>query len=126
MTTATQHILDLDLAQGDEMLTELVAKTIADLEPLVQEKGTVELVLVTHKPGSDDSQRKTITLTPERYLKAGQEVVFPRLVESILSKEFPKKVAQNEQLQRHVMEELKRDPYWSTQVIELVKQLKAR
>lgn len=126
MTAATQHILDLDLVHPDEVLTEQVAKTIADLEPLVQEKGTVELVLVVHKAGSEDAQRKTITLTPERYMQAGQDVVFPRIVESILLKEFPAKVAQNEQLQRHVMEELKRDPYWSTQVIELVKQLKAR
>lgn len=125
MSAATQHEIILDVSKTDDELVAEIAKTIEGMEDLVKEKGTVELSFRLRGPQGNE-QLASYTLSADAYSRAEQDVVFPRVVDEILKREFPAKVAQNEQLRQHVMNELKQDPYWSTQVVELVKTLKAR
>jgi len=124
MTTKAPEIT-IDLDQPDEVLVEQIADVVANLENSVRDGGNVELAFRLQRSGVDERQF-TYSLSPDTFQRAEQDVVFPRVVSEILSKEFPAKVAQNEQLRQHVIEELRRDPYWSTQVVELVKAMKAR
>lgn len=125
MSAATHHEIVLDVSKTDDELVAEIAKTIEGMEDLVKEKGTVELSFRLRGPQGNE-QLASYTLSADAYSRAEQDVVFPRVVDEILKREFPAKVAQNEQLRQHVMNELKQDPYWSTQVVELVKTLKAR
>jgi len=56
--------------------------------------------------------------------EAEKNYVFPKVVEEVLKKEFNPKIAKNEKLLNHIMEELKKDPYWSNRVVKLIKSLK--
>lgn len=125
MSAATHHEIVLDVSKTDDELVAEIAKTIEGMEDLVKEKGTIELSFRLRGPQGNE-QLASYTLSADAYSRAEQDVVFPRVVDEILKREFPAKVAQNEQLRQHVMNELKQDPYWSTQVVELVKTLKAR
>ena len=123
MTTQSAPEITLDLDQPDEVLVEQIAGVVAQLERQVQ-AGDVQLAFRLQRSGVDERQF-TYTLSADTFQQAEQDVVFPRVVNEILLKEFPAKVAQNERLRQHVIAELKQDPYWSTQVVELVKALKA-
>ena len=125
MTTQTPSEITIDLDQPDDVLIEQIADLVATLEDPVREGRNVELAFRLQRSGVDE-RPFTYTLSADSFLQAEQDVVFPRVVSEILAKEFPAKVAQNEQLRQHVIGELKRDPYWSTQVVELVKAMKAR
>ena len=65
-------------------------------------------------------------LNNENINKAEQDYVFPKVVEEVLKKEFNPKIATNEKLKQHIMEELKKDPYWSDRVVKLIKALKEK
>jgi hypothetical protein len=125
MTTQSAPEIAIDLDQSDDTLIEQIADIVANMEQSVKEGRDVELAFRLQRSGVDE-RKFTYTLSADAFQQAEQDVVFPRVVNEILLKEFPAKVAQNEQLRQHVIAELKQDPYWSSQVVELVKAMKAR
>ncbi|MBC7543486.1 MAG: hypothetical protein H7338_12215 [Candidatus Sericytochromatia bacterium] len=115
----------IDLDQPDDVLIGQIADILANVEQSVKAGRDAQLSFRLQRSGVDERQF-THTLSADAYQQAEQDVVFPLVVNEILLKEFPAKVAQNEQLRQHVIAELRQDPYWSSQVVELVKAMKAR
>ena len=122
--TETVEIV-VDLEQPEAAALDHVSQVMTEHEATLKAGGAIQVRLVGRRPGQPDKLVE-YTLTPDVFLQTEQDVVFPKVVESILAKELPPKVARNEKLRQHVINELKKDPYWSTQVVELVKQLQNR
>lgn len=121
MTKREAVTLDLSLPESDNV--EKIALAIMEARSDVMQEGNVDLPFLVRRPGKPD-QVVNYPLKREAYVAAEQDTVFPDVVKEILKNEFPTKVAQNKRLIAHVTGELKKDPYWSTQAIELLRTLK--
>jgi len=122
--TATADII-LDVDQTNDALVQQIAEQIGQLEARFGREAEIQLNFRLIK-GGVEKRVVSRTLTPTDYLTAEQDIVFPKVVEQILQREFPPTVAQNDQLRQHVMGELRKDPYWSTQVVDLIKTIKGQ
>jgi len=65
-------------------------------------------------------------VTKEHIEDGEKDYVFPKVVGEVIKREFNPKIANNEKLVSHIMEELKKDPYWSDRVVKLIKSLKEK
>lgn len=112
----------LDLESSESANIEKIALAIMEARADVMQQGQVDLPFLVRRAQTPD-RVVTMPLSREAYVEAEQNQVFPEVVKEILKNEFPAKVAQNQRLIAHVTGELKKDPYWSTQAIELLRTL---
>ncbi len=115
-TKDTPIIIDLDA--GKESVVNQVTEILKRYSTYLKE-GDISLSFVLRQSGKKDKEFD-YNFTRDGYDNAEKDVVFPIVVKEILRKELPEKIASNQRLVNHVMQDLKRDPYWSTNVIKLL------
>lgn len=119
-TLATKNVkkIELDFSKPAEELINQITKTILDLRPYLDEGVTLNFIL---KKKGEKSQNFVYNLNKDNYLTAQRDAILPYIIEEILKKEFPHKVAVNKKLVGYIVDELKRDPYWTKHLVTLVK-----
>lgn len=114
--------IDIDLDLPDDVILDYLTNELIAIGKEIDSKDvTVNFCL--KKQGLKDRHLE-YPLNKDTYKEAERESVFPLLIIEILQKEFTPKVAQNPKLIKHVMTELKKDPYWSNQVLSLIRAIK--
>jgi len=108
----------IELDQGKDAVVQQVADILKRYSTYLKE-GDITLSFILRKSGEKD-RTFSYNFTQDGYSSAEKDVVFPVVVQEILLKEFPPKLASNENLVKHVMSELKQDPYWSNNVVKLL------
>lgn len=116
-----EHRLDAD--QPDEKLVEELAGVIGKAQQRLKAKPAVTLRFVIHNSGRNERPVEH-EMTRESLQQTEQDAVFPAVVREILEKEFPRKVAHNQQLVEHITNQLKNDVYWSQEVVKLIKTIR--
>lgn len=116
-------IVDLDKPKEEviEKIVDLLNKT----DDKLKKEGQVALNFLVKKKGEKE-KTFVYNLNKEGLKESEKEYVFPKVVEEVLKKEFNPKIAKNEKLLNHIIEELKKDPYWSDRVVKLIKTLKEK
>lgn len=118
---SVDFVIDLDKPQEEVLkdIAELVSNNSTDL------KGGQEVALnfLVKKKGEKE-QKLVYNLNREKLDEGEKEFVFPKVIGEVLKKEFNPKIAKNEKLMNHIMNELKTDPYWSNRVVKLIQSLK--
>lgn len=108
----------IDLDQGKENVIKQVTEILKRYSAYLKE-GDIALSFVLRQSGKPD-RPFDYNFTQDRFNGAEKDVVFPVVVKEILLKEFPEKIANHPKLVQHVMNELKSDPYWSSNIIKLL------
>lgn len=121
MSTEAPIVIDLD--QGKSAVIQQITEILKRYSDYLKE-GDISLSFILRKSGEKDREF-SYNFSQDAYDNAEQDVVFPVVVEEILSKEFPPQLAKNPELIKHVMGELKQDPYWSNNVIRLLDAIQA-
>lgn len=116
MSTEAPIVIDLD--QGKSAVIQQITEILKRYSDYLKE-GDISLSFILRKSGEKDREF-SYNFSQDAYDHAEQDVVFPVVVEQILTKEFPPQLASNQGLIKHVMDELKQDPYWSNNVIRLL------
>lgn len=117
--------LILDLEKSDEELIEELASVFSANQNKIGKEGQVALNFLVKKKG-EKPKPVVYNLNKENIESAEKDYVFPKVVEEVVKREFNPKIAKNEKLVNHIMEELKKDPYWSGRVVKLIKSLKEK
>ncbi|MBC7475706.1 MAG: hypothetical protein H7263_15595 [Candidatus Sericytochromatia bacterium] len=117
--------LVLDLEKSDDELLEEITNLISKNQKKIGNEGQVALNFLVKKKG-EKPQSVVYNVTKEHIEDGEKEYVFPKVVEEVIKKEFNSKIANNQKLVSHIMEELKKDPYWSNRVVKLIKSLKEK
>jgi hypothetical protein len=125
--TTTQDYLDarVDLDLPDETLVEALASLLAQAREMLARKPAVTLRLTVHHSGAHERVVEH-PISPLHFREGEKDLVFPQVVQEILARELPPKIATNQRLVEHVTNELRKDPYWSEAVVELIKALKRK
>jgi len=113
----------IDLDKPDEELLKTIAEFLNNTENKVEKEGALSLNFLVRKKGEKD-KKLVYNLTREELKESHIDFVFPKVVGEVLKKEFNPKIAKNEKLVKHLMKELREDPYWSNRIVKLVKSLK--
>ncbi len=121
MSTEAPIVIDLD--QGKSAVIQQITEILKRYSDYLKE-GDISLSFILRKTGEKDREF-SYNFSQDAYDNAEQDVVFPVVVEEILTKEFPPQLAKNQGLINHVMGELKQDPYWSNNVIRLLDAIQA-
>lgn len=121
MSTEAPIVIDLD--QGKSAVIQQITEILKRYSDYLKE-GDISLSFILRKIGEKDREF-SYNFSQDAYDNAEQDVVFPVVVEEILTKEFPPQLAKNQGLINHVMGELKQDPYWSNNVIRLLDAIQA-
>ena len=121
--SAKEAPIIIDLDAGKESVITQVTEILKRYSTYLKE-GDISLSFVLKKSGKKDKEFD-YNFTQDGYDNAEKDVVFPVVVKEILRKELPEKIASNQRLVNHVMQDLKRDPYWSTHVIKLLDAIQA-
>lgn len=121
MSTEAPIVIDLD--QGKSAVIQQITEILKRYSDYLKE-GDISLSFILRKSGEKDREF-SYNFSQDAYDNAEQDVVFPVVVEEILTKEFPPQLAKNQGLIKHVMGELKQDPYWSNNVIRLLDAIQA-
>lgn len=108
----------INLDDGKEAVVRQVAEILKRYSVYVKE-GDIALSFVLRQSGEKDREFR-YNFSQDGYETAEKDVVFPVVVQEILRKEFPEHLATNQRLVKHVMGELKQDPYWSNNVVKLL------
>lgn len=108
----------INLDDGKESVVQQVTEILKRYSVYLKE-GDISLSFVLRKSGEKD-RNFSYNFTQDGYESAQKDVAFPILVKEVLRKEFPEHVASNPKLVKHVMGELKQDPYWSNNLIKLL------
>ena len=121
----TEDSVDLiiDLEKPEDQLIEDLVGLLSKNEEKLNKDGNANLKLLIKKKGSPPKPY-TYSVTKENMLEAEKDYVFPKVVGEVIKKEFNPKIAQNEKLLNHIIEDLKKDPYWSNRVTKIIKSLK--
>ncbi len=117
--------LVLDLEKSDDELLEEITNLISKNQKKIGNEGQVALNFLVKKKG-EKPKSVVYNVTKEHIEDGEKEYVFPKVVEEVIKKEFNSKIANNQKLVSHIMEELKKDPYWSNRVVKLIKSLKEK
>ena len=115
--------LIIDLEKPEDQLIEDLVGLLTKSEEKLKKEGQTNLNFLIKKKGKDPKPY-SYKLNQEDMLKAENDYVFPKVVGEVIKKEFNSKVAQNEKLLNHIIEDLKKDPYWSNRVTKIIKSLK--
>ena len=121
MSTEAPIVIDLD--QNKEEVIGQITEILKRYSDYLKE-GDIPLSFILRKKGEKDREF-SYNFTQDGYDSAEKDVVFPTVVEQILLQEFPPQMAKNQGLVKHVMGELKQDPYWSNNVIRLLDAVQA-
>lgn len=121
MSTEAPIVIDLD--QGKSAVIQQITEILKRYSNYLKE-GDISLSFILRKTGEKDREF-SYNFSQDAYDNAEQDVVFPVVVKEILTKEFPPQLAGNPDLIKHVMGELKQDPYWSNNVIRLLDAIQA-
>jgi len=123
----TEEKVDLliDLEKSDDQLLEDIVSLLSKNEDKLEKEGQIALNFLVKKKG-EKPKPFVYNLNKEHMSEAEKNYVFPKVVEEVLKKEFNPKVAKNDKLMKHIMDELKKDPYWSNRVVNLIKSLKEK
>jgi hypothetical protein len=108
----------INLDDGKEALVQQVSEILKRYSIYLKE-GDINLSFILRKNGEKDREF-SYNFTKDGYETKEKDVVFPVVVREILRKEFPEKIASNPKLVKHVMQDLKNDPYWSDNVVKLL------
>lgn len=108
----------IDLDSGKDAIVQQVTEILKRYSVYLKE-GDISLSFILRKSGEKD-RTFSYNFTQDGYSNTEKDVVFPVVVQEILRKEFPEKMASNQNLIQHVMGELKQDPYWSNNVVKLL------
>lgn len=108
----------INLDDGKEALVQQVSEILKRYSVYLKE-GDINLSFILRKNGEKDREF-SYNFTKDGYETKEKDVVFPVVVREILRKEFPEKIASNPKLVKHVMQDLKNDPYWSDNVVKLL------
>lgn len=108
----------INLDDGKEALVKQVSEILKRYSIYLKE-GDINLSFILRKNGEKDREF-SYNFTKDGYETKEKDVVFPVVVREILRKEFPEKIASNPKLVKHVMQDLKNDPYWSDNVVKLL------
>lgn len=108
----------IDLDSGKDAIVQQVTEILKRYSVYLKE-GDISLSFILRKSGEKD-RTFSYNFTQDGYSSTEKDVVFPVVVQEILRKEFPEKLASNQNLIKHVMGELKQDPYWSNNVVKLL------
>ena len=114
--------LDINLDLSDEAIVDYLTNELIAVGKEIDTKD-ITLNFCLKKQGQQDKLLE-YPISKEHYKESEREVIFPLLIIEILQKEFSSKVAQNPKLVKHVMNELRKDPYWSSQVLSLIRAIK--
>lgn len=114
-------IIDLDKPE-DQLVEDLVGLLLKN-EKKINQEGRSDFNLLLKKNGKEP-KNFTYKVDKKDIAKAENDYVFPKVVGEVIKKEFNPKIAQNEKLLNHIIEDLKKDPYWSNRVTNLIKSLK--
>jgi hypothetical protein len=113
----------VDLDKPKEEVLEKLVEALSKTDEKLKKEGQVALNFLVKKKG--EKQKSFVyNLNKEGMQESEKDFVFPKVVEEVLKREFNPRIAKNEKLLNHVMEELKKDPYWSDRVVKLIKTLK--
>lgn len=108
----------IDLDAGKEAVIQQVTEILKRYFVYLKE-GDISLSFILRKSGEKDREFN-YNFTRDGYENTERDVVFPVVIQEVLKKELPEKIACNQRLVNHIVQDLKRDPYWSTQVIKLL------
>ncbi|MBF2054781.1 MAG: hypothetical protein IGS03_15150 [Candidatus Sericytochromatia bacterium] len=108
----------INLDSGKDAIVQQVTEILKRYSVYLKE-GDISLSFILRKSGEKD-RTFSYNFTQDGYSNTEKDVVFPVVVQEILRKEFPEKLASNQNLIQHVMGELKQDPYWSNNVVKLL------
>lgn len=116
-------VIDFDKPK-EEVIRDL-NKLVKDSRERIEKEGQIALNFLLKKKGEKE---KKIVYNLNKDLIDGfeKEFVFPKVIEEVVKKEFNPKIAQNEKLMSHIMGELKKDPYWTDRVVNLIKTIKEK
>jgi hypothetical protein len=120
---STEAPIVIDLDQGKSAVVQQITEILKRYSDYLKE-GDISLSFILRKSGEKDREF-SYNFSQDAYDNAERDVVFPVVVEEILTKEFPPQLAKNQGLIKHVMGELKQDPYWSNNVIRLLDAIQA-
>ncbi len=120
---STEAPIVIDLDQSKEAVIQQITEILKRYSNYLKE-GDIPLSFILRKSGEKDREF-SYNFSQDGYDNAEKDVVFPVVVEQILTKEFPPQLAKNEGLIKHVMGELKQDPYWSNNVVRLLEAIQA-
>lgn len=115
--------LIIDLEKSEDQLIEELVGLLHNNQTQVNKNGNTSLNLLIKKKGQEPKPFK-YNITKEDIAEAEKDYIFPKVVGEIIKKEFNPKIAKNESLVNHIMEDLKKDPYWSNRVTKIIKALK--
>ena len=116
--SAKEPPIVIDLDSGKENVVKQITEILKRYSVYLKE-GDISLSFILRRSGEKDREFN-YNFTRDGYDNAERDVVFPVVVKEILRKELPEKIASNPRLVNHVMQDLKRDPYWSTNVVKLL------
>ncbi|MFN8674683.1 MAG: hypothetical protein U0457_21700 [Candidatus Sericytochromatia bacterium] len=117
--------LVIDLEKSDDDLVKDIVKVLKKSKDEMTEKGEVALNFLVKKKG-ENPQPFVYNFNKDSFFNAEKSYIFPKVIEEIVKKEFNPKIAKDEKLLKHIIDELKNDPYWSGKVVELVKSLREK
>ena len=113
----------LDLEKPEEQLLEEIVNLLGDNQNKLKKEGQIALNFLVKKKG-EKPKPIVYNLNKEQIEEAEKDYVFPKVVGEVIRREFNPNIAKNEKLLNHIMDELKKDPYWSDRVVKLIKSLK--
>lgn len=115
--------LIIDLEKPKDQLIEDLVGLLAIKDEALKKDGNAKLNFLIKKKG-EKPKPFSYNLSQEDMSEAEKEYLFPKVVGEVIKKEFNPKIAQNEKLLNHIIEDLKKDPYWSNRVTKIIKTLK--
>jgi len=117
--------LIIDLEKPEDQLIEDLVGLLTKSEEKINKDGNTSFNFLIKKKGKEPIPY-SYQINKDEVAKAENDYVFPKVVGEVIKKEFNSKVAQNEKLLNHIIEDLKKDPYWSNRVTKIIKSLKER
>ncbi|MEK7432240.1 MAG: hypothetical protein AABZ74_03825 [Cyanobacteriota bacterium] len=115
--------LVIDLEKSDDDLVKDIVKVLKNSKDTMTEKGEVDLKFLVKNKG-EEPKPFVYNFNKDSFSEAEKSYVFPKVIEEIIKKEFNTKIAKNDKMVKHIIDELRNDPYWSEKVVELIKSLK--
>ncbi|MFN8577181.1 MAG: hypothetical protein U0354_10020 [Candidatus Sericytochromatia bacterium] len=115
--------LIIDLEKPKDQLIEELVGLLAKNKDKIDKEGNAALNIVVKKKGHEPKSI-SYNVSKDDISEGEKDYLFPKVVAEVIKKEFNPKIASNEKLVGHIMEDLKKDPYWSNRVTKIIKALK--
>ena len=114
--------VEINLDLSDDLVLEALTKELITIGKDIDIQN-VNVNFVLKKQGAPD-RNFDMNLTKDHYKDAERDIILPLLITEILKKEFSPKIAQSINLIDFIKSELKKDPYWASHVISLIRSAK--